>query len=318
MRWSLCLILPTALWAQAPQLGLPVDCTLGQTCHIQQFADHDPGSGASDYSCGSLTYDGHNGTDFALPSLAAQARGVNVLAAAAGTVVATRDNMPDVLQTGPDAPDVTGRECGNGLVIAHPDGWETQYCHMALGSLVVAPGQTVSAGDVLGQIGLSGETQFPHLHLTLRQDGAWVDPFDPDGRITCGNPSETSLWTEPLAAPPGGIIATGFDNAVPDYAAIKAGTAGRARLSPSEPMVLWVYLFGGRAGDQVLLSIAGPDGTVFDNLDMLDRTQAQLFRAGGRRAPAMGWSTGVYQGQVRVLRDGRILDAQTVTLVVER
>jgi len=153
-------------------LQMPVDCTLGDTCYIQQFLDHDPSRGTQDFMCGDLTYDGHKGTDFALASRADQAAGVNVLAAADGTVMGVRNDMKDVLQTGPDAPDVSDRECGNGIVIRHDGGYETQYCHLAQGSVTVMAGQQISAGDIIGQIGLSGQTQFPHLHLSLRKNGS--------------------------------------------------------------------------------------------------------------------------------------------------
>jgi hypothetical protein len=36
-------------------LAFPVDCDLGETCHIQQTVDHDPSEGASDFTCGLLT-----------------------------------------------------------------------------------------------------------------------------------------------------------------------------------------------------------------------------------------------------------------------
>src|SRR5215510_1215874 len=70
--------------AQAFELQMPIDCTIGVTCAIQNYVDVDPSPRAVDFSCGSLTYDGHNGTDFRLPDLATQQRGVNVLAAANG------------------------------------------------------------------------------------------------------------------------------------------------------------------------------------------------------------------------------------------
>ncbi len=41
-------------------LDLPIACDLTQTCYIQQGVDHDPGPGAQDYLCGSLSYDGHS------------------------------------------------------------------------------------------------------------------------------------------------------------------------------------------------------------------------------------------------------------------
>ena len=75
-----------AVLAAAVSLQVPVDCRVGESCFIQQYADHDPGPGAKDYRCGSLTYDGHDGTDFRLPTTAAQRAGVKVLAAADGMV----------------------------------------------------------------------------------------------------------------------------------------------------------------------------------------------------------------------------------------
>ena len=62
--------------AGAPTFSLPVDCTLGESCFIQNYVDQDPGPRAQDFTCGPLTYDGHKGTDFALPSTEIMAQGV--------------------------------------------------------------------------------------------------------------------------------------------------------------------------------------------------------------------------------------------------
>ena len=85
-RAALALILSSASPALAEdlQLAFPLDCTLGQDCHIQQYMDRDPSGGAEDYRCSGLTYDGHKGTDFALPDRAAIAAGVTGPAALAG------------------------------------------------------------------------------------------------------------------------------------------------------------------------------------------------------------------------------------------
>ena len=48
---------------------------------------------------------------------------------------------------------------------------------MAKGSIAVRPGQQVAAGAPIGRVGLSGNTEYPHLHITVRKDGAMVDPF---------------------------------------------------------------------------------------------------------------------------------------------
>ena len=130
-RAALALILSSASPALAEdvQLAFPLDCTLGQDCHIQQYMDQDPSAAARDYRCSGLTYDGHKGTDFALPDRAAMAAGVTVRAAAAGVVRGLRDGMAE----GAPLSEVQGRECGNGVVIDLGRGWETQYCHLKRG-----------------------------------------------------------------------------------------------------------------------------------------------------------------------------------------
>lgn len=313
-RLALATVLTAAaLPAAAGDLPLsqPIDCTLGDTCFIQQFVDTDPGPGARDFTCGPLSYDGHKGTDFGLPSLAAMRAGVDVLAASPGTVIGRRDDMPDTGWSKAFA----GKDCGNGVVIGHGGGWQTQYCHLKQGSVTVQSGQRVAMGQVLGQVGFSGRTQFPHLHLSLRKDGKVVDPFDPDGRITCGTPDENTLWLTPPDYAPGGLLGAGFADRVPEYDAIKDGTAH----SPALPgntgaVVLWGYAFGARAGDVMRLTILAPDGSPFFAHDTtIDAPKAQLFRAAGKRlrtAPAPG----TYTGTATLLRGGSVIDSVTAEL----
>ncbi|MEY8842423.1 M23 family metallopeptidase, partial [Cribrihabitans sp. XS_ASV171] len=188
MRKALMTLLTLAAFPAAsdPVLTLPVDCVLGETCHIQQYTDRDLEEGFRDYTCGPLAYDGHKGTDFSLATLAQMEAGVNVLAAAPGLVTGRRDGMADLHFSGDAEKSIEGRECGNGVVLRHEDGWETQYCHMKNGSVRVLVGDRVERGAVLGQIGLSGKTQFPHLHMSVRRDGMVVDPFDTADQALCG------------------------------------------------------------------------------------------------------------------------------------
>ncbi|MGI3165222.1 peptidoglycan DD-metalloendopeptidase family protein [Pseudooceanicola sp. 200-1SW] len=301
-----------AVAQQAPRLALPLDCTPGRTCHIQSYVDADPGPGARDFRCGTLSYDGHQGTDFAMPGLAAMQAGVMVRAAAPGRIRALRDGMADQLWDG--TTDLAGRDCGNGVVIDHGHGWETQYCHLARGPITVREGQEVTTGTALGRVGLSGRSQFPHLHLSLRHDGQVVDPFAPEGPTACDTPAPSSLWADPLPYQPGGLIALGFLDALPAYASIKAGDAARGALPADSPaLVLWAHLYGARAGDVLTLVITAPDGPFTRQEITLDRTQAQLFRAHGKRLHA-ALPPGLYTGRATLTRDGHPL-AQSTTQI---
>lgn len=299
-------------------LDIPIDCDLGSECFIQQYVDHDPSEQAMNFQCATLSYDTHQGTDFALRSLNAMRQGVDVLSAAPGVVRGTRDGMEDRTYSADDAARIGGRDCGNGVVIDHGDGWTTQYCHLKQGSVQVRTGDQVSAGSVLGQVGLSGRTQFPHLHLTVRKDNDIVDPFDPDGSITCGEPSDTTLWDTPPTYQPGGVIDVAFADHVPDYDAIKNGTAASSRLPHDAPaLVVFGYAFGSQAGDRMQLRIDGPEGTVINETVVLDRTQAQFFRAVGKRRTTPTWVRGTYLGTAVLIRDGRMVSRLQSSLEIE-
>lgn len=86
----LCGLVPVAAQAKL-DLHLPVDCIIGENCFIQNYFDHKAEAGAvRDYTCGNMSYDGHNGTDFRVPTYADLQQGIAVLAAADGTVKAVQ------------------------------------------------------------------------------------------------------------------------------------------------------------------------------------------------------------------------------------
>ena len=306
-----------ALPAQARDILLnpPIDCDLGTTCHIQAYVDTDPSPAGADFTCGPLANDTHKGTDFALPSRAMMRAGVSVLAAAPGTVARLRDGMPDVDITAPDAPDLEGRDCGNAVVVDHGGGWETQYCHLKQGSVAVRQGDRVAKGSVLGQVGLSGRTTFPHVHLSVRHNGAVVDPFNPDGLVQCAARPARSLWQHDLPYVGGGIVSSGFASAVPSFDAIKEGGAAHSSLPEDAPaLVIWSYVFGPRTGDVIALSIEGPQGEVLTRRIRFEKSQPRAFRAIGRKLPTGGWPQGSYSGTATFIRDGDRLDEQQITL----
>ena len=95
----------------------------------------------------------HKGTDFAAPI------GTEILATANGTVV-------ESTQRG-----------GNGkyVKIKHSDTYSTQYLHMK--AQKVKKGQFVKQGDVIGWVGMTGNTGGPHVCYRFWKNGQQVDPF---------------------------------------------------------------------------------------------------------------------------------------------
>jgi hypothetical protein len=298
--------------AQAIELGLPIDCDVGRDCVIQHYVDHDSSSKARDYRCGTLTYDGHNGTDFRLPNLAARRAGVSVLAAADGQIVRRRDGMPDISVSSGDMSSVADRECGNGVVISHEGEWETQYCHLAQGSVLVRPGERVTARRPIGRVGLSGKTQFPHLHFTVRHQGQVVDPFAfgmAEG--ACGG--GTSLWTTSvrniLTYQARTVLNTGFAEGPVTMEQIETGEAERtAPGKRAESLVAFVRAIGLKAGDVQRLSLVGPDKQMIaEHIEKpLDRDKAQVLLFAGKRRPPSGWPAGQYQATYSVRRNGQV------------
>jgi murein DD-endopeptidase MepM/ murein hydrolase activator NlpD len=63
---------------------------------------------------------------------------------------------------------------GNVVYIDHGAGLVTAYLHLSKQS--VAVGDTVNAGDVIGQVGATGRVTGPHLHWIVRYGGVTVDP----------------------------------------------------------------------------------------------------------------------------------------------
>lgn len=57
---------------------------------------------------------------------------------------------------------------GNYISIKHPYGEYSTICHLEAGSINIAVGDLVEAGQVLGNVGNSGNTQGPHIHFQVQ------------------------------------------------------------------------------------------------------------------------------------------------------
>ncbi len=298
---------------EPPSLRQPVDCQLGNDCWIVNHVDRDSGTGVQDFMCSQFSYDGHKGVDFAIRDLAAMDDGVAVVASAGGVVQGVRNHMDDVNVNKLKDEVWAGLDCGNGMVIQHEGGWETQYCHMRRGSVIVAPGQRVAAGDVLGFVGNSGRAAFPHLHLSVRHDGQVIDPFapgpDPEDPSSCISPSTVDpLWNEAFMAElprsMTALYAHGFASSAikPDEA--RAGqyeTAKPHKLSPV--LAFWADIYWIAGQDNIDVRIIGPDESVFAEHSVAQsHQQVRRFILVGKKRKTEPWPTGVYSGEIKVTR----------------
>ncbi len=303
----------TPVFAAAPELSFPLKCTLGESCWLVNFVDRDPGPGYTDFQCGAFSYKTHKGTDIAKADDAQMRRGVAVLAAAPGIVLGTRDGMP--YNTAPGGRITDGRECGNGLVIDHGDGWNTQYCHMQAGSLTVVKGQGVERGTVLGRIGRSGQTEFPHLHISVKHNGTVIDPFTGDSNIGLCNANAESrgLWAEQIRSalhyPGPQPYHLGFTDAAIDIEAVRAGKLNATRFAATSPaLVFWTEIFTLKPGDRVSVSLQAPDGsTIGRNTYTVPSPKARLAMAATGKKSGPTWPTGIYVGRIDITRDGETI-----------
>jgi hypothetical protein len=243
------------------------------------------------------------------------AAGVTVVAAADGTVAALRDGMKDISVNDADPASIKDRECGNGVAIEHGGGWVTQYCHNRQGSILVKRGDRVVAGQPIAKIGLSGNTEFPHLHFNVRRDDVDVDPFAPEaatgGACAFAGDDSGSLWkpeirTE-LGYRPAFILNVGFANAPVKSEAVESGELEDVVLKTDSPaMVFFGRAIGIEKGDVQTLVLKAPDGAIVasSEIEPTDRSKAQFFAFAGRKRPDAGWTKGVYRGRYAVLRNG--------------
>ncbi len=304
--------------AYAFDLQLPLQCEFGKNCWIQQYADHDPGTGTTDYMCSSETYDGHDGTDFRIPNVTSD---IAVVAAAAGVIVAVRDGVDDRLATTPELITAVSKiECGNGVLIKHDDGFETQYCHMKKGSVVAKAGDKVGAGTILGKVGYSGAAAFPHLHLSVRHNEEKLDPFSGPNSQDCHTLPQ-SLWVPSAALAltyqPASLMNLGWADGPVSAEQLDQGSLTSFMPALKAPaLVGYGRLINLKEADELTLAVSGPSGEVAKNKQTLDHDKAQYVLFAGKKIHA-DWKAGTYKVKIEVLRVGKTILSQASDVEVK-
>lgn len=121
----------------------------------------------------------HTGIDYAYPE------GTLVYAAASGQVtIAKGDETRQWLANQPGDPFKPARgaralrteDYGNFVKIVHAEGYSTLYAHLKYGSLLVAAGTQVRAGQPIAAIGSTGNSTGNHTHWEVRLQEKTVAP----------------------------------------------------------------------------------------------------------------------------------------------
>ncbi|MBI4031511.1 MAG: M23 family metallopeptidase, partial [Proteobacteria bacterium] len=300
---------------EAPRFLLPVACAPGHDCWVANYIDVDPAEGAAqDFMCGERTYDGHEGTDFAVRDLVAMETGINVLAAADGVVVRIRDGAEDTMPSSEDMDKMRAEKkgCGNGVLIDHGGGWQTIYCHMKKGSITVKQQEQIKTGQAIGQVGHSGLAEFPHLHFGAFHGGKTINPFTGSyADAGCNRDGATAMWLEGLnpGYEPVSLYAAGFSAAAPDYEQVKIDATGIKEMAADAPvMAFWTIMFGVSAGDSIAIEISDSDGNVYAARDIIqDKSRARQFYFIGKKTSSAPLRAGVYTGKTVLRRAGDIV-----------
>lgn len=102
--------------------------------------------------------------------------GEPVFSPCAGSVQRARDDLPDNPPGQPDPANPSGNH-----VVLNCGETEVSLGHFMRGSVTVAAGETVEAGQEIARVGNSGHTLEPHLHIHATRGGA-ARPLRFDGR----------------------------------------------------------------------------------------------------------------------------------------
>jgi len=296
----------------APSLSFPVACTIGEDCWCMAFMDLDIRATYHDHMCGVRTYDAHKGTDIAPNQKLVKT--LDILAAAPGRVLGTRDGLDDSPMQSED-PARVNMECGNGVRLDHGNGWTTPYCHMQKGSVAVAKGAVIKVGEKLGRIGSSGWSELPHLHFQLEKDGEPIDPFLGDGpseggECTASRGLSTGLWQDAAdhnadSYQPVYIRSVGLTTEAPTGKQVKFGGYPGIANPDAGALVAYVVLFGAPEGTVINTRIEGPAGqTVHTATETLSRDFAEYFSFSGKKRRNQDWPSGLYTARIEVSGTG--------------
>ena len=168
----------------------PFGGRVGLDFNLQNYFDHaSQAGGIQDWNCGGYTLDGIIATVGLVPTFDRQLVGIPVFAALDGVVVTTHDGEDD------QNVDYEKERPTNFVRLDHGQGLQTSCFSLRKDSILVSPGDEVRAGQQIGEVASSGNTDWPGLGFATLMDQALFDPF-----VGPCNEGE-SLWADQPGIP---------------------------------------------------------------------------------------------------------------------
>jgi hypothetical protein len=257
--------------ALAIELDFPLNCKLGVNCWISDLQSHLLQKNKNkevDFLCKSKTYPGNIGTAFATRRNDHMNNSVEVISPINGRVKSVKDGINDISINEIDRQSPVSDKCGNFVILVQDD-FEIELCHLKKNSITVKVNDEVKVGQNIGQVGLSGATEYPHLHVNLRKIKAnkkyvEVDPFYGEQK-ECGL-TPKSLWTNPQqmekqAAKTGIIYNYGFAFNEIVAEEVRLWQKNNVTQPPTPNSIIgFVDIFSVNAGDKISLKIVDEMG----------------------------------------------------------
>jgi hypothetical protein len=131
------------------------------------------------------------------------AYGKKVLAAAEGTVVSVRGDMAE---NAPGETTNVATPSGNVVIIDHGNNQFGYYAHLKPFTVTVKPGARVKVGEIIGEVGNSGDSLEPHLHFHVMNN---ADPAQADGVPTVFENWKSQSYSRAPVARQSGILPRG-------------------------------------------------------------------------------------------------------------
>ena len=234
---------------------------------LSNYVDHNASfpNQIQDWNCGTKSYDtsngyNHQGMDIFLWPFSwyqFQNNYARVVAAAPGTIIYKDDGNFDMNCA-------LGGGDWNAIYVMHADGSIAWYGHMKSGTLTSkGPGDTVTAGEFLGNVGSSGSSTGPHLHFEVYNNaGQLVDPYV--GTCNLWTSANDSWWAaqKPYIEPK--INAVSTHSGVPTFPTCPQTEVTKYKDSflSNEVVYAMVFLTDQTVGSSGLLAMKRPNGTV--------------------------------------------------------